>query len=234
MTRGALRSAWVLAAFALCSTASPSEAGPEMLVVRRAHGAEHDRFDSSLPRPALDADTLRAGDVVVVTWSPSPRIEECELLLSIDGGRRFPLRISPELEGDAHRYEWRVPNLAVRDAHICLRARVHGREVNGPIGPRFTLVADASRPREPWWFSEEGWWSVPEPGADPAAHGWRSRENGELRAAAASSPIESPGRATATAPTHRTVPRPSAATHAAPPLSRPDTRSFARFHPPRE
>ena len=66
-----------------------------VLVVRRAARGVVDRYDPSLPTPLLPADTVRAGERVVVTWKPTGLVEECELMLSVDGGRTFPLRISP-------------------------------------------------------------------------------------------------------------------------------------------
>jgi len=123
----------------------------------RISGPRRESYDASLPVPIVDAaGLLRGGQTVVVHWEARHSIEECELLLSIDGGRTFELRISPELEGDRSHYAWRVPNLSAHDARIRLRARVRGHEVEGPVSGRMRIVSDTERPRERWLFREGG------------------------------------------------------------------------------
>ncbi len=69
---------------------------------------------------------LRAGEVVEIRWeSPPADVEEMELLLSIDDGRHFTLRISPEIDPGTRRFRWRVPNLGTETARIAMRV---GRE----------------------------------------------------------------------------------------------------------
>lgn len=66
---------------------------------------------------------VHAGDVVELTWSQPPRdIGELEILLSVDGGRHFALRVSPELDARDGHWRWRVPDLNAGSA--CLRLRV--------------------------------------------------------------------------------------------------------------
>jgi hypothetical protein len=120
---------------------------------------ERPAFDPSLPVPIIGSTTVHAGDRVVVQWAPSgPEVEELELLVSIDGGRHFPLRISPELPGGQDRYVWCVPNLGANQACIRLRVRLGEREIEGPPGAPFCIRSDPARPREPWLFCESGWW----------------------------------------------------------------------------
>jgi hypothetical protein len=114
--------------------------------------------ESSIPIPILETPgEVRAGDRVLVRWGRFGRdVEELELLLSIDAGRRYTIRISPELEGAENRYVWRVPNLGAHDARVRIRARLDGREVNGRPSASFTMVQDRGRPRERWLFDEGG------------------------------------------------------------------------------
>lgn len=124
------------------------------------HEERNDRPDASIPVPVIDAgQEVRAGQSVVVRWKAlGPDVEELELLLSIDGGWTYPLRISPELAGAENRYVWRVPNLSARDARIRIRARIDHREVSGFSSVSFSIVRNAALPPERWLFHESGWW----------------------------------------------------------------------------
>jgi len=90
------------------------------------------------PLAPLPAE-LRAGEALEIRWEVAPDyIEELELLLSIDDGRHFTLRISPELDPGTRHFRWRVPNLGTDHARIAMRV---GRErrtpdmSDGPTGP---------------------------------------------------------------------------------------------------
>src|SRR5215470_14742809 len=61
--------------------------------------------------------TVRAGETVRIAWTEAGRaVDELELQLSLDNGRRFTLRISPELDARTGEFLWRVPNLASAEA----------------------------------------------------------------------------------------------------------------------
>ncbi|MGH7741927.1 MAG: hypothetical protein ACRENS_07890 [Candidatus Eiseniibacteriota bacterium] len=100
-----------------------------------------------LAAPALELPsglTLRAGERYEIRWAvPDDGVDELEILLSIDGGRRFPLRISPELDARAGCYVWRVPNLSSADARLRIRYHRGRAEVDGETSPAFTLIASA-------------------------------------------------------------------------------------------
>lgn len=86
--------------------------------------------------------TLRAGQRFQVRWSvPEGEVEELEILLSIDGGRRFALRVSPEVDARAGRYLWRVPNLASSDVRLRIRYNLDGRELDGEPSPALVILA---------------------------------------------------------------------------------------------
>ena len=124
-----------------------------------------ERLDPTLPVPVIerpggaDASCVRGGDVVGVRWrDPGDQVEELEILVSLDDGRSFGMRVSPDLDGDERRFAWRVPNLASRDARLRIRVRVRGHELDGPIGARFAIESDRTRPRQRWPFLDRGWW----------------------------------------------------------------------------
>src|SRR5438046_691846 len=74
-----------------------------------SHAAADD--DLLRARIALPARELRAGEVLELRWSELPaRVEEMEILLSVDGGRRYGLRVSPECDPLTGCFRWRVPN----------------------------------------------------------------------------------------------------------------------------
>ena len=118
-----------------------------------------------MPRPEVAftqperGATLHGGELVEIRWSGiPPEVEEVELLLSVDGGRHFSLRLTEELDAHSRSFLWRVPNLISDGAALELRMGNGGREVESAPGPLFSL-----RP-EPYsfkallrWQSEEIW-----------------------------------------------------------------------------
>jgi hypothetical protein len=68
---------------------------------------------------------LRAGSEHVVSWAPvsaeSGGIEEMELILSLDGGATYPLRVTRKLSKTAREFTWRIPNIPTGHAHLALR-----------------------------------------------------------------------------------------------------------------
>src|SRR5262249_53176639 len=55
-------------------------------------------------------EALSPGAIVEVSWEPicrvagTPQIDEAEIVLSLDGGRTFPMRVSPELKPCTSKY----------------------------------------------------------------------------------------------------------------------------------
>jgi hypothetical protein len=95
--------------------------------------------------PALELPpdlVLHAGERFEIRWSGSGlSLDELEILLSIDGGRRFALRVSPELDARSGRYLWRAPDLSSANARLRIRFHRGGREIDGAMSAPFTLIA---------------------------------------------------------------------------------------------
>jgi hypothetical protein len=116
------------------------------------------RPDVAFTQPEPGA-TLHGGELVEIRWSGiPPAADEVELLLSLDGGRHFSLRLTEELDAQSRSFLWRVPSLIADGAALMLRMGIGGREVESAPGPLFSL-----RP-EPYsfkallrWRSEEIW-----------------------------------------------------------------------------
>jgi hypothetical protein len=110
--------------------------------------------------PRLQASgPVHGGQSIEIEWAPvGAGPEELELLLSLDGGRTWRVRVSPELPGETVRYVWKVPNLAVADARVRLRVRVDGREIELPPSESFAIESDPDREPERRLVSEGPWW----------------------------------------------------------------------------
>jgi hypothetical protein len=104
------------------------------------------------------ASTVHAGDCVVIRWDHLPGVDELEILLSVDGGRTYPLRVSPQLEGHETKHSWRVPNLGVSGARLRLRVHRGGHEVELAPSAPFDIVADPTRPGDLLLSHEGSWW----------------------------------------------------------------------------
>ena len=86
---------------------------------------------AALPRPAAAASgpalapfpaSVQAGDQVELSWAPLPAgVEELEILLSLDDGQHYSVRVTPELDVRERRYRWTVPNLPALHARLRLR-----------------------------------------------------------------------------------------------------------------
>lgn len=84
--------------------------------------------------------TVRAGEVVTLRWTVRGGApEELELLLSLDDGRTFPLRVSPQLEGHQRVYRWRVPDVVASAARLRARMGDEQGEVDGPPSEAFRI-----------------------------------------------------------------------------------------------
>jgi hypothetical protein len=124
---------------------------------------------------------VRAGEVVRVTWAPvPPDVEEFELLLSLDGGKTFQLRLTAMLDPRLTSYSWRVPNLPTGAARLRLRVGVDGREKMLQPGPPFRLFGDASVPIGRITFQDGEWWPTEGVAVEPhdveIGPGWSDEE----------------------------------------------------------
>lgn len=110
---------------------------------------EVESFPIRLVSPAAGA-TLTAGSTVTLEWAPLGELEEAEeweAFLSLDDGKTYPLRITPHLDLDLHRVEWRVPAVATPAARLLLRFGDEREEETAVRLPqRFAIVAPAVTP----------------------------------------------------------------------------------------
>ena len=92
-------------------------------------------------------EVLAGGDSVEVRWSApcGGAASEAEIVLSLDGGRTFPVRITPEMSPCAGRFRWRVPDLESSRARLALRTG-SGEESDDErltlVSEEFSIVAD--------------------------------------------------------------------------------------------
>ena len=98
---------------------------------------------------------LQPGAIVRVSWtlgaSTQQEFDEMELVLSLDGGRSFPLRVTRELSPAEDSVLWRVPRLPSEHARIALRAGRGEKKESETIrtaSAEFTILAGADDPLE--------------------------------------------------------------------------------------
>lgn len=112
--------------------------------------------------PAAGA-RVESGQTVAVEWnlfSPSPfGFEESELLLSLDGGRTFPLRVTREIAPGARQLFWRVPALPTTRARLALRTGSGDpdSETIRLVGQEFSIVAGPRLPLEGLFRVDQEW-----------------------------------------------------------------------------
>ena len=103
---------------------------------------------TGVPTPGT---SLRAGEVTTLRFNVADEdadVDEMELLLSLDGGKTFSLRVTKEMSAGTHEVRWRVPNLPTTTARIALRVGGEDGEVIRDVSGEFTIVGDATEPLE--------------------------------------------------------------------------------------
>lgn len=91
-------------------------------------------------------DELTAGSSATIEWEELALPEhtvEWEAFLSLDGGRTWPLRITPHLDISIRRFDFRVPDLPTREARLLLRFGDERREVGMEAPQRFSITPAA-------------------------------------------------------------------------------------------
>jgi hypothetical protein len=96
---------------------------------------------------------LEPGSTVHVAWSleEAPEFDEMELVLSLDGGQSFPLRVTGDLSVAAKSLLWRVPRLPTAHARLALRTGTGERretETLRMVGEEFTILVGTDDPPE--------------------------------------------------------------------------------------
>jgi hypothetical protein len=125
-----------LAAFLLLAIAAPA-----------AHVLGSARL-TAVPAPGT---SLRAGELTNLRFEVAGEeadVDEMEVLLSLDGGKTFSLRVTKEMSAGTHELWWRVPNLPTTAARIALRVGGEEGEVIRDVSGEFTIVGDATEPLE--------------------------------------------------------------------------------------
>ncbi len=80
------------------------------------------------------------GQEIALRWSDLPAgVTEVEVLLSLDGGRSFPLRASRETDARDGAIRWRVPDFATGAAVLMLRMGTRSGEIPGPHSRVFAI-----------------------------------------------------------------------------------------------
>lgn len=114
-------------------------------------------------------EALLPGSVIDAHWAirdatvPSDA-NEAELVLSLDGGRSFPIRVSAELSIWASQSRWQVPALPTARARLALRTGSGGRdeaEALRMLSEEFTILPDAEGRAEELHARRAEWWTTP-------------------------------------------------------------------------
>lgn len=106
-----------------------------------AASAAERAFSVRLVEPAAHVEVL-AGSTVSIAWEAGnipAGIEEWEAFVSIDGGKTYPVRITPHLDAGIHRFNWIVPSLPGADLSILLRFGDEREEVEFPFASRLRI-----------------------------------------------------------------------------------------------
>jgi hypothetical protein len=91
-------------------------------------------------------DMLAAGSAAEIEWAPLSsfqklsKAEEWEAFLSLDGGKTYPVRITPHLDQDLRRVRFQVPPVPTADARLLLRFGDERRETAVELPQRFSIV----------------------------------------------------------------------------------------------
>ena len=154
-----------------------------------------------------DGMVLAAGSTASLEWAPLDGLarqeswEEWEAFLSLDGGATYPVRITPHLDRELRRVDFKVPALPTRNARLLLRVGDERQETVFELPQRFTIAAVSwipaiaestlDLPRTVWRRGEPA--RPGEPGVLVWVEG--SRHGGQLREVVADEPAHVvPGR----------------------------------------
>ena len=89
---------------------------------------------------------VQAGEWIDLAWTEADSIRELEILLSTDGGRRYTLCISPQLDPGAHHFKWRVPPSIAGTLAMRIRFNRGGHEIEGAPSRPLLVLAGGGRP----------------------------------------------------------------------------------------
>jgi len=181
---------------------------------------------------------LAAGQVEVLALGPATAgAEERELVLSLDGGRSFPVRLTGEIGPGDGVVSWRVPALFAEHVVLALREGGGGLEERiVAVSAEFAIVPGPGVPAEALRF-RDGEWKTREadtgPGSLPAS-AFGSPASGRWTPLADDlESFEEPARVVPAGPESLAVPGPGPVSNSLQGGSRPDPRNLS-FLPLRE
>jgi hypothetical protein len=103
---------------------------------------------------------VAAGQVVELSWGDLPAgVEELEILLSLDDGRRYSVRVTPELDARERSFRWRVPNLPAARARLRMRLGSRRSEIETAPTPSFRIAGVPAGPNARPLFHEGAFWT---------------------------------------------------------------------------
>lgn len=117
-------------------------------------------------------EALAPGSIVEVRWTslcesaPGREIDEAELVLSLDGGKTFPIRVTPELRPCTSRFLWKVPALASEHVRLAVRAGAEERDAEERIevvSADFRILPDPDGRVEQLRRRVAEWWTPAAP-----------------------------------------------------------------------
>jgi hypothetical protein len=126
--------------------------------------------DASFLAPGR-GESLAPGSLVRVEWRYAcdsallPVLDEAEVVLSLDGGMTYPIRVSRELDPCEATVLWRVPALASDSARLALRVgegMEDSSEAIAVVSPPFRILPDADGRGQAMLQRTKEWWIDPE------------------------------------------------------------------------
>jgi hypothetical protein len=113
--------------------------------------------------PAAGA-RVEAGRTIGVEWATGSlstlEFDESELVLSLDGGASFPLRVTRRIAPEIHGLTWQVPALPTRRARLALRTGSGAwaeSETVGVVSDEFSIEVTSASPLEEVFFTAGEW-----------------------------------------------------------------------------
>lgn len=130
--------------------------GPSLAAALLARAASASGTVEQAARPgiALERSAVESGSTVGVSWNldgEAGGFDEMELLLSLDGGRSFPLRVTRRIDPRVRGILWTVPSLPTANARLALRAGEDGppeEERVVSVSADFSIVSPPGTPLE--------------------------------------------------------------------------------------
>ncbi len=123
----------------------------------------------------MAGERLEPGESIEVSWAldrhQAMAFDEMELVLSLDGGRTYPLRLTRDLSPESGRLSWRVPALPAGKARLALRGGSDGEpdlETIAAVSDVFEIAPRAGLDLEKL-FQSRGEWRTRESAAPPSS-----------------------------------------------------------------